>query len=493
MTSLTKLYSQNCNCDHVINASNSVLNIIEASDFDYEPGDVFCITGGTYSAFRFNNFIGSESEPLIFKNCNGQVELSSPTYTAIQFRESKYIHVTGTGDSNHEYGLKIIYSKSGTSGISLSSLSSDFEIDHMDISNTGFAGIIAKTDPSCDDPDTWRENFLMENIIIHDNYIHETEGEGMYIGGTFGFENSSRICDGTPRFAHLVSGLKVYNNIIENTGWDGLQVSLAQNNSEVFNNVINGYGTRKEGNQNYGMALGAGSRLRVYNNIVLQNPSNVTRLQRGISIIDALTGSMYFNNVVERPGGDGIWMHIRMSTAAIGDVNESYYFVNNTIIEPGGSGIFYNTSIPQGGGPRANIKNGFYNNLIVNPGNNYENSGFWKTADEAFIDFNERSQRDASDKVANYFTRDLPSVRFVDVGTDNYNILTGSPVIDSGIDVSDIGIGFDLNSGVRPTGLAYDIGAFEYLSTNISPIANAGPDINTIVNTDLQLNGTASS
>ncbi|MGD1960728.1 MAG: PKD domain-containing protein [Fulvivirga sp.] len=493
MTSLTKLYSQNCNCDHVINASNSVLNIIEASDFDYEPGDVFCITGGTYSAFRFNNFIGSESEPLIFKNCNGQVELSSPTYTAIQFRESKYIQVTGTGDSNHEYGLKIIYSKSGTSGISLSSLSSDFEIDHMDISNTGFAGIIAKTDPSCGDTDTWRENFLMENIIIHDNYIHETEGEGMYIGGTFGFENSSRICDGIPRFAHLVSGLKVYNNIIENTGWDGLQVSLAQNNSEVFNNIINGYGTRKEGNQNYGIALGAGSRLRVYNNIVLQNPSNVTRLQRGISIIDALTGSMYFNNVVERPGGDGIWMHIRMSTAAIGDVNESYYFVNNTIIEPGGSGIFYNTSIPQGGGPRANIKNGFYNNLIVNPGNNYENSGFWKTADEAFIDFNERSQRDASDKVANYFTRDLPSVRFVDVGTDNYNILTGSPVIDSGIDVSDIGIGFDLNSGVRPTGLAYDIGAFEYLSTNISPIANAGPDINTIVNTDLQLNGTASS
>ena len=66
--------------------------------------------------------------------------------SAIQFRESKYIHVTGTGDSNHEYGLKIIYSKSGTSGISLSSLSSDFEIDHMDISNTGFAGIIAKTD-----------------------------------------------------------------------------------------------------------------------------------------------------------------------------------------------------------------------------------------------------------------------------------------------------------------------------------------------------------
>ena len=161
------ILAQDCGCDHTIAGNNSVLNIINASDFNYSPGDVFCINGGDYSAFRLIGFEGTSQAPLIIKNCNGQVKLNSPTYNAIQFLSSKYIHLTGTGDDNFEYGIQVLFTKQGTSGVSVSGLSTDFEIDHLDISKTGFAGIIAKTDPQCNDSDTWRENFLMENIILH--------------------------------------------------------------------------------------------------------------------------------------------------------------------------------------------------------------------------------------------------------------------------------------------------------------------------------------
>lgn len=492
--------SQDCGCDHILSGNNSGVNIINASDFDYSPGDVFCINGGSYSAFRLFDFIGTKDNPIIIKNCDGQAQFTSPTYTALSFRNSKYVHLTGTGDDNHQYGIQILSTKSGTSGVAVAALSSDFEIDHLEITNTGFAGIIAKTDPKCDDPSTLRENFIMEDLIIHDNYIHETGGEGMYLGATFGYATSSLECDGVQKFAHLIRGLRVYDNIIENTGWDGLQVSLAAEDAKVYDNFIDGYGAERVNNQNFGLAV-AGSQIEVYNNQILQKtefhgPDVNPLLQRGISIIDAITGSKFYNNIIYNSSGNGIWMHIRMATASLGDVNEAYYFVNNTIIEPGGSGIFYNTSLPGGGGSRPEINNRFYNNLVVDPGNNYENSGFWKTADEAFIDFNVKSQRDQSTKSNNYFTRTISEVNFVNAGANNFDLLEGSPAINTGIDVSDLNINIDFNSNPRPVGPAYDIGAFEYgtsSGTNVSPNADAGGNKSGFINESIQLDGSNSS
>lgn len=485
------LSAQDCGCDHTITGNNDVLNTVNASDFDYQPGDVFCISAGEYSAFRFRGFKGSEEAPLIFKNCGGKVVMNSPTYSAIQFLGSQYVRLTGTGDDDFEYGIQVVFTKSGTSGIAVADLSSDFELDHLDISNTGFAGIIAKTDPKCDDPATWRGNFLMENIIIHDNFIHETEGEGMYIGGTFGYETSSRECDGVDTFAHLLHHVRIYNNIVHNSGWDGFQISLCEEDIKVYDNVIMNYGTRLEGNQNYGLAVGAGTRAQVYNNKITQSPEYTTNLQRGISIIDALTGSIFYNNVIEGSGGDGIWMHIRMSNASLGDLSKGYSFINNTIIKPAGSGIFYNTSIPGGGGPRGDLKNAFHNNLIIDPGNNYENSGFWKTADEAFIDFNEKEQRDGAVKSDNLFSRNLNSMNFANPSQDDYSILATSPAVDAGKDVSSFGVTFDFNSGGRPVGSAYDIGAFEFGASNQVPIVNIVENINSNVGVEIELTASA--
>nr|WKN35523.1 PA14 domain-containing protein [Tunicatimonas sp. TK19036] len=472
--------SSDCGCDHIIDTNNA-LNIINASDYNYSPGDVFCIKAGTYNGFRLIGFKGTSSNPVVFKNCGGLVNIQEDRYSGIQFQKSQYVRITGSGDSSIKYGIHVSKTKSGVSGVAVSELSSDFEIDHVEVSNVGFAGIIAKTDPSCSRPETWRGNFLLKNLDIHDNYIHDTGGEGMYIGGTFGYETSSRVCDGTQRFAHLLENVKVHNNIIKNTGWDGLQISLVHEGAKIYNNEIRNYGTERTNNQNYGIAIGAGTKGEIYNNKVIQSSSYTTSLQRGISVIDAIPTTKFYNNVIVGAGQFGIWMHIRMTNNVL-DQSKGYVFANNTIVNPGGVGIFYNTCIP-GGDCREYIKGEFYNNLVVNPGTNYDNSGFWKEADDAFIDFNTKAQRDNATKSNNIFSRDMASLKFVDAGSNNFDIKDGSPVIDAGKSVAGYGVTFDLDNSARPAGNGYDVGAFESGSSaptepeNQSPNVNAGQDM----------------
>ena len=99
-------------------------------------------------------------------------------------------------------------------GLKLDGLSTNFEVDHIEVSNVSFAGIMAKTDPNCDDA-TIRGNFTMYDVLLHDNYVHDTRGEGFYVGNSFwdGMERSCGI-----RLPHEIKGLKVYNNIVEDTG-----------------------------------------------------------------------------------------------------------------------------------------------------------------------------------------------------------------------------------------------------------------------------------
>lgn len=493
--------AQDCNCDHFINPSNS-LQVLNGSDFQYSPGDVFCMTSGTYNALRLINFKGTEENPLIFKNCGGKVVVESDTYSGIMFRESEFIRITGTGDENIEYGIHINYTSSGRVGLSVTYLSTDFEIDHLEVSNTGFAGIMAKTDPECNDPKTWRENFLMKNIIIHDNYVHDTGGEGMYVGASFGYE-TTKLDDCPTVFAHFLDDVKIFDNIVEDVGWDGIQVSLGVTGTEVYRNTIYGYGSEKSSNHNAGLQLGSGAAGEYYNNIIWQKPEYAIEEQTAIQAINALTGTIFYNNIIIEPGEYGIWMHLRFSDASI-DMSKSYNFINNTIIAPGansngnyGTGIFFNTCIPSGGPCRDYIPNNFINNIIVNPGRNYDNSGFWKNAEEAFIDFNTKEIRATANRINNIYARDQASavpfvtedVKFVNYDGHNFEIGINSVAIDAGMDVSAYGVNFDYEYGARPVGSSYDAGAYEFGATNIAPISDAGSDASGQINVRFDLDG----
>jgi hypothetical protein len=85
---------------------------------------------------------------------------------------------------------------------------SDFEISYVEITDTGFAGLVVKTDNNqnlpCSPADgelcSSMTEYNMRNVKIHDLYIHDVLSEGMYLGST---QNSAA--------QHSFENLSVYN------------------------------------------------------------------------------------------------------------------------------------------------------------------------------------------------------------------------------------------------------------------------------------------
>ncbi len=179
-----KSYGQ-CGCDHTINPGGFGITF-DGNARGVQPGDVICINTGFREKITFRNIRGTANNPVIVKNCGGLVEIGgSNVGNAMIFSASRYFKVTGTGDPSVEYGIKIIGSRTGSQGLLCVNKSSDMEIENMEITAAGFAGIMIKDDPKCSDRSFERPAFTMYNVSIHDNYIHDINGEGIYLGNSF--------------------------------------------------------------------------------------------------------------------------------------------------------------------------------------------------------------------------------------------------------------------------------------------------------------------
>jgi hypothetical protein len=271
-------FAQDCGCDHVIAPSNSS-RFVNGANINFSgkkvlPGQTVCLQAGFYQQILIENMVGEPGKPITIKNCGGQVVAGNETtfgqWYGIDIRTSKYIRLTGTGDQQTKYGIKI--GKSGDSGLKIHQLSSDTEIDHLEIANCGFAGILAKTDFGGNPPANAPE---MNNVNIHDTYIHDVRGEGMYIGETK-----------TPgqNFRHLY----VWNNIITRTGLDLIQVANGVEDLQVHHNVFYQGGLRKELYHEKGLQIGDNTVGRYYNSIIIDTYSN--------AVIVMGSGNIQINN-----------------------------------------------------------------------------------------------------------------------------------------------------------------------------------------------------
>lgn len=253
--------AQSCDCDHVIDPpADSLTSVfIDGQNLNVQPGQTVCLKAGFYKQVRFVRFYGLPGNPITVRNCGGLVQLGDSTHYgrwyAADVVSSSYFRITGSGDPSLKYG--IVLGRSGDSGLKIGA-STDIEIDHLEIGSTGFAGILAKSDYGGNPPANAPE---MNNVNIHDNYIHDTRGEGMYIGETK-----------TPgqHFRHL----EVWNNVVARTGLDLFQVANVVEDVQVHHNVFYQAGTRNVLYQNKGLQIGDNSVGRYYNNFVIGSPSN---------------------------------------------------------------------------------------------------------------------------------------------------------------------------------------------------------------------------
>jgi hypothetical protein len=417
--------STDCGCTYTVPPSTNSI-FVDGNTLGLKPGAVICLKGGaTYKNITFKNIRGSASAPITIKNCGGTVTFNATgTYYGIKTQSSSYFRITG--GSGTTYGIKV---NGGHHSVTLEYLTTNVEFDHVEVANSGFSGIMAKTDPSCDNA-TIRGNFVMRDVKIHDNYVHDTKGEGLYLGHTFWSAGISTPCG--QRYPHPIEGLKVYNNVVKNSGWEAIQVGSTPTGADVYNNRIENYGVANKLYQNNGVQFSEAGIGKFYGNFIKGGKGT------GLLIMGNPQNFVH-NNVFINTGADAIFCEDRSTGAG-------FKFINNTIINPGGYGIrLYSDEVTM---------NLVYNNLIVNPGK------YATVGNNAYISL--LNTKVKAQILNNHQTRDINSVKFVAPTTDNYALTSASPARDKGTGISTLGIPVDFANKPRLSGALYDIGAYEY-------------------------------
>lgn len=463
VVSIQSAYAQFIQCQHIIPLELEYVNGI-----DVQPGDTICLEAGVRSSLYLGNMKGTIDQPLIVINKNGIVEFDCENSYGISIGNCQFLKLTGSGSSD-EYGIQIKNVPTG-SGIKIGNLSSDVEITRIEISNTLYTGITAKTDPTCSF-EAVRDSFTMYNTKIHHNYIHDIGTEGMYIGNSFYSGVTLANCD-TTVLPHLLDGVDIHHNIIENTGWDGIQLGCALYNSNIHHNQIYFDSQAERLYQMSGIMVNPGSSTDVYNNIIINGKGT------GISM-QSTGGQKIYNNLIVN-AGQGYEMDDQITKQKFGIFSKyssnvgndsSYIICNNTIINPKSDGIRF-----QNGHSSDNL---FQNNIIINPGafDYYEENG--NTSNTGMDSYIYVYYGDIDYFASNNISeRSSKSLYFIDTLNYNYNISKVSPAVDLGTDLSDLGIHTDLNDQIRPFGTYFDIGAYENTDTFILPTLELDSSIN---------------
>ncbi len=416
-------------CSYIVPANQS---IIDGKSLGLKPGSTICLNSSfSYGTLLFKNIVGTEDKPIIITNYGGTANIKATNkWYAVKTVKSKHFRITG-GTVAGTYGINI---QGGVMGLTLEFLSTNFEVDHVEISKVNFAGIMAKTDPSCNDS-TIRENFTMNNVSLHDNYVHETGGEGLYVGNSF-YDGMVRDCG--IRLPHEIKGLKIFNNIVNSAGWEAIQVGCAVEGAEIYNNSIKNYGVANKQFQNNGIQIGAGTGGLVYNNLIAKGTGN------GM-IIMGIGDNIIYNNIIIDAGSNGIFCDERFTPG------EGFKFINNTILNPKIDGIrLYAEQVPM---------NTIVNNIISNPGS-YFSYIAPRSPNDAFVYLESPAVK--VNMSNNLFANNLNKINFVAPLENNYRLNSNSEAVDSGTDISQYKIDTDFYSEKRLKGFAYDIGASEF-------------------------------
>ncbi|MBE7465603.1 MAG: right-handed parallel beta-helix repeat-containing protein [Planctomycetes bacterium] len=327
-------------------------NTIDGAKIPHAPGDVFALAGKART-LRILNFKGTSERPVAFVNA-GLVDVANDDRGfAIAVQGCLHVRLSGSGPVPEAQrakdphaarcGIRASATKKGMMAIHVNGKSSDIEVDRLEVYGAGFAGFNVKDEPN-PDGSTNRDTFTMYNLSIHDNYVHDVEGEGFYIGHTFygGYDHKP---SGKTLMPHVIKGLRVYNNRTVNTGCEGIQVGSTVEDCEIYNNTLIKFGQRPFAQwQDNGMQIGGGTQAKVYNNYLEEGPGCALT-------IHGLGELSFFNNTLVKSGGPGAYVNTKEGT--------SYLFAHNTLVNCGGDGL----RIGNFKDPPAAMR--LYNNLIV--------------------------------------------------------------------------------------------------------------------------------
>jgi hypothetical protein len=209
------------------------------------------IPAGKYKTFELGNLpVRDAKTPLVISNQGGQVRVgpnlggnfiwsmgggSNWTLTGRYDPDSQTGdegfpgHRCGAyADSRDKYGFisDDAFDHSGPythMGLAVGGGATDFEIEYVEVTRSGFAGIRLLNALSNGAADPMKP---MANVRVHDTYVHDVDSEGFYFGWT-----------GAPP-SYLFANLQIYNNRIVRTGSETLQIQDLGDGAHIHHNVF---------------------------------------------------------------------------------------------------------------------------------------------------------------------------------------------------------------------------------------------------------------
>jgi len=400
----------------VTSASGDYLDL---ANVGLQAGDTVWLDGHTRTKLILKNITaGTAQNPITVTNTDGQFVINNTVDDkGLQFWNCQNIIVKGTYVGEN-YGIKI--NQVSGHGMAFINGSTDFELCDVEITGCGI-GVSAKSDG------LQRPTWAMENVKIHDCYIHDVGGEGLYIGSSFWTD--------TEKMPHEVHNAEIYDNYIEDAGWDGIQLGCATEGSSIHDNVIIGFGLTGNGSQNEGIRANPGTAGHIYNNWVEDGAGS------GI-FPNPYTDTWIYNNVLVDCDEHGIYIGDDADTQS----GTQVYLFNNTIVSPGQYGLKFATKVSLGTSGSL-----FYNNIVADPGT----GNIWRVYGT--------QEADLTDNY-NLMVATIAAAGFEDADNGDYSLDEDSDAVDAGTNVSGYGVSDDIEGTSRPQGDYYDIGAYELVS-----------------------------
>lgn len=280
-------------------------------EVDWATVDRLYIPAGAYKFIRLGNLPDREaSNPLIITNLGGQVRVGNYDHHYLfvlgggshWVLTGRYDPVSQTGDAGFPghrggafessagtYGLLVddAFIRDGNSGLAVGGGATAFELEYLEITRVEFAGMLIKTDNDA--------AATMEDVSLHDVYIHDTGSEGLYIGST----------QGQPQ--HQIRDWEIYNNRILRTGTEAIQMGQLGGTNKVHHNVFGpaaidwraSFQNFQDNNFQIGMREGA---LDVHHNLFLGSAGSMLsffRAEVSGDATDANSGLHFHDNYLD--------------------------------------------------------------------------------------------------------------------------------------------------------------------------------------------------
>ncbi|MEI7675625.1 MAG: malectin domain-containing carbohydrate-binding protein, partial [Bacteroidales bacterium] len=229
--------------------------IYNTSSFSVAPvgGDTIKILAERHTRLQFRALEGTAQAPIVFINSGGVVKIKGWSMPAIMFENCKYVKISGKGDVNNRFGF---YLSGPSFGLSFEQYCSYCEAEYLHIDSCSL-GVHAKKDFGGYPPVPYP---VFTQLAVHDNFIDHCT-ESMYIGETKspGME-----------FRHV----RIYNNVITNSGRESFQIANCVEDMEAYNNFCLNSGLEGSAGQMNNSQFGGNSIGKFYNNIFIKAPAD---------------------------------------------------------------------------------------------------------------------------------------------------------------------------------------------------------------------------